>query len=95
MNRLTAGGAILLSGALVAGTILATVRAPGDARAQGRIGPPTQGQSQLRLVDHCCYDLDGEGPADDGIMVVARLGKPEEGGQGNDEDFGKLDPCFM
>ena len=78
MNRLSARGAILLSGALMAGTIVATVRAPGDARAQGQTGARTQGQGQqLRLVDHCCYDLDGEGPADDGIMIVARLGKPE------------------
>ncbi len=78
MNRRTARGAILISEALMARTIVATVRAPGTARAQGQTGARAQGQGQqLRLVDHCCYDLDGEGLADDGIMIVVRLGKPE------------------
>jgi hypothetical protein len=47
---------------------------PADTVRFARVGTPTPEQlipPGLTRIRHCCQDLDGGGPADDGILVVA------------------------
>jgi hypothetical protein len=50
--------------AIAAGLLVA---ATGGAWLSSRMGETT--------VDHCCYDFDGGGPADDGVLVVSAHGE--------------------
>jgi hypothetical protein len=51
-------------GAIAAGLLVVTI---GGAWLSYRMSETT--------VDHCCYDFDGGGPADDGVLVVSAHGE--------------------
>ncbi len=47
-------------------------RAGAEPSRRAKAAPP---QQDLRVVDRCCLDLDGEGPADDGVFAITRGGE--------------------
>jgi hypothetical protein len=36
--------------------------------------PASSSAQEVKIVDRCCFDLDGGGEADDGIFVISRGG---------------------
>lgn len=64
-----AGAVAAALAAALAGAVAAGGGLSGGGLAGIRLGSPTT------AIDRCCYDLDGGGPADDGVLIEVRPGE--------------------